>query len=55
MKKLTWDDLAELYKERTGGRARIMPMDTIFKWAANEPDIEKTEDGGLVMEVKNNG
>ena len=49
LKHLTWDDLAELYSERTGGRARTRPMDEIFKWAASQPDIEETEDGGLVM------
>jgi hypothetical protein len=47
--ELTWDDLAELYKSRTGGRARIMPMATIFEWAKSQPDIEETADGGLVM------
>ena len=46
MKKyLTWDDLADLYKERTGGRARIKPMDEIYEWACEEPDIIETKDG----------
>lgn len=48
-KQLTWDDLAELYDKRTGGRARTRPMDAVFEWATQQPDIEQTDDGGLVM------
>lgn len=46
-KFLTWDDLADLYKERTGGRARIRPMSEIYDWAAAQPGIKEV-DGGLV-------
>ena len=45
--KLTWDDLADLYNEKTGGRARTMPMDTIYDWAIKQPDIKVTDDGFL--------
>jgi hypothetical protein len=31
---LTWDQLADLYP----GRARIMPMDSVFDWAARQRD-----------------
>lgn len=48
-KELTWDDAAVLYKERTGGSAKIRPMEAIFEWAESQPDIEKTEDGSLRM------
>lgn len=50
-KYLTWDDLADLYKERTGGRARIRPMDEIYDWAVSQPDIKKTDDG-LILNKK---
>jgi hypothetical protein len=47
--ELTWEDLADLYGKRTGGRARIMSMDDIYNWAVSQPDIEKTADGGLII------
>ena len=50
-KYLTWDDLADLYKERTGGKARIRPMDEIYDWAVSQPDIEETDDG-LILKSK---
>lgn len=49
MKSLTWDDLADLYKERTGGRARIQPMDNIYNWAIKQPDIKVNEDSSLYL------
>jgi hypothetical protein len=51
-KYLTWDNLADLYKERTGGRARIMDMDTIFNWAEKQEDIQKSKNGSLYFKVK---
>lgn len=45
IKYLTWDDLADLYKERTGGIARIKPMDMIYRWACTQKDIKETKDG----------
>ena len=50
-KYLTWDDLADLYKERTGGKARIRPMDEIYDWAVSQPDIKETDDG-LILNKK---
>lgn len=47
MKELTWEELADLHDERTGGRARTRPMDAVFEWALTQPDIEETETGGL--------
>jgi hypothetical protein len=52
MTNLTWDDLANLYKERTGGTARIKPMDSIFEWATNQSDITLNEDGTLSLTNK---
>jgi hypothetical protein len=37
---LTWEDLADFYKEKTGGTARIQPMDTIYKWATKQKEIK---------------
>ena len=50
MDSLTWDDLANLYHDRTGNQARIRPMEEIFNWAANQPDIKENEDGSLSLE-----
>lgn len=46
-KALTWDDLANLYKEKTGRTARIRPMDEILKWATKHPDFYVDNDGYL--------
>lgn len=48
-KRLTWDDIADLYAERTGGRARIQPMDTIRDWALRQADISTDKDGYIVL------
>jgi hypothetical protein len=48
-KLLTWDDLAEFYHKKTGGHARIRPMDEIYKWAVKQPEIKETKDG-LIMD-----
>lgn len=53
-KYLTWDDLATLYAERTGGRARIRPMQDIYDWATRQPDILETEDGLQIKEGEDN-
>ena len=44
-KLLTWENLADLYKERTGQSAIIRPMDSIYNWALTEKDITETKDG----------
>jgi len=49
---LAWDDLADLYGERTGGSARTRPMDDVFAWAVKQDDIEETKDGYLTMVEK---
>lgn len=51
-KHLTWEDLAEIYKVRTGGRAKIRPMDEIYQWAVSQPDIEETAEGFLIQVSK---
>ncbi len=44
---LTWDDLADFYKKKTGGIARTKPLDSIFDWAEKQPEIKLNEDGSL--------
>ncbi len=47
-KYLTWDDLADLYHKRTGGQARVKPMDIIFEWATTQQDITETKNGLII-------
>ena len=51
MKTLTWDELANFYDKKTGGRARIQPMKTIFEWAIKQPEIEENKDGTLTFKL----
>jgi hypothetical protein len=46
-KYLTWDNLADFYKKKTGGTARTKPMDAIYDWAIKQPEIKETEEGLL--------
>jgi hypothetical protein len=46
-KSLTWDDLAEFYGKKTGGRAKIRPMDEIYEWATKQEEIQVNEDSSL--------
>ena len=49
MNNLSWNDLAELYDRRVGGRpARTLPMDSIFEWAKNQADIELDAEEGTL-------
>ena len=46
MKKyLSWDDLADIYDKKTGGKARTLPMQSIADWASNQKDILTANDG----------
>lgn len=45
MKYLTWDDLADFYKKKTGGRARILPQDYVYDWAVKQKEIKETKKG----------
>lgn len=47
MKYLTWDDLANFYHKKTGGRARIKPMNEIYDWAIEQEEIKETKNGLL--------
>ena len=36
---LTWEELATLYDAAHSGRpARTLPMDSVFRWAEQQPD-----------------
>ena len=49
IKAMTWDDLADFYAKKTGGRARIMPMDDIRNWALKQPEITENKDTTLSL------
>lgn len=48
-KALTWEELADIYDQRTNGRkARTLPMEYIFEWAQNKVnEFKVTQDGAL--------
>lgn len=52
LKPLTWDELADLYRQRTGGNARIKPMEEVAKWAETQPDVEVDKDDNICLKVK---
>ena len=40
MKKLTWEDLADIYNNfHQGRKAFTLPMDTVFDWAEKRTDL----------------
>jgi hypothetical protein len=51
--KLTWEDLAKFYHQKTGAQAKIRPMEEIFDWATKQPEIIVHRDGTLSF--KNHG
>ena len=52
MKYLTWDDLADFYHRKTGGKAKIRPMQEIYDWAIKQPEITETPEG-LILKADN--
>ena len=44
---LTYDDLADFYKEKTGKSARIMRMEDIYDWATMQEEIKINDDTSL--------
>lgn len=49
---LSWDDLAEFYKNKTGASARIKSMDEVFDWAEKQSEIRLNEDGTLSFKLE---
>ena len=43
---LTWDDVADFYKKKTGRTARTLPMDKVYDWALLQSEIVVTDDEG---------
>lgn len=50
-KLLTWEDLSNIYKERTSQSAKKRPMDIIYKWALRQEDIIEVENGLILKEL----
>lgn len=46
---LTWNELADLYHERTGEWPKTKPLDQVYEWATKLSDIVVQEDGTLVL------
>ena len=56
MKKLTWDELADLYNEahpNTSRPAKTLPMDTVFNWAEKQTDRFIVDDEGYIYLKEN--
>jgi len=52
MKKLSWNDLANIYdKEVSGCRARTLSMDKIFNWAERQIDKFVVNIDGSISEI----
>jgi len=50
--ELTYDDLADLYRVKTGSSARIKPMNFVLEWALSNDYIVETETGGFITNNK---
>ena len=49
---LTWDEVANIYDSRKGGRkARTLPMALLFDWVASQDDFF-VDDEGYIYQVK---
>lgn len=48
---LTWDNLADFYKNKTGRNAKIQPMQKIYSWAVKQEEIVE-DSGGLKLKTK---
>ncbi len=54
-KALTWEELADIYDETTGGHARTCEMDVIFDWAAKQIDKFFVSEEGTLHKVNSDG
>jgi len=50
-KKLTWDELADLYDKQTGRHARTCLMEDVFKWAERQPDKFYVDDDDVLCQI----
>jgi len=51
-KALTWEELANLFDKGTGRRARTLPMETVFDWAAQQTDKFSVSDDGTIHKIR---
>lgn len=54
-KKLTYDELADIYKRETFGNARSKPLDYIADWASKRKDLFETDEEGYFYETPKAG
>lgn len=53
MNKLTYSELGELYRQRTGKSPHTTSLEFIYKWALTQPYIKRCKDSSLEFaEVK---
>ncbi len=53
MKRLTMEDIANVYDKQKGGRrARTLPMDTVMEWAISRSDLFTTDKEGYFYHAK---
>lgn len=51
-KRITLDELADLYDKHKGGRrARTLPMDDVIDWAVSRKDLFKVSKDGTIMSI----
>lgn len=50
-KTITWNDLADFYNKKTGAAARIEPMEKIYRWATEQPEITINPDTSLSFTI----
>lgn len=51
LKSLTWDELADIYDEQTGGCSRTMEMSRVFDWAQAQPDKFFVDEEGYIYQI----
>ena len=49
MKKITFDELADIYDKETGGKARIRPMEKVTRWAEQRKDLFHIDEEGFIL------
>jgi hypothetical protein len=50
--RLTWDELAKIYREKTGKSAYICSIMDIYNWAIRQDFIQVHEDSSLSLKIK---
>lgn len=51
--RLSWNELADEYDKRHGGRAaRTLQMETVFDWAASKESLFTVDEEGYIHRVE---